>query len=646
MNHKLPEIPSRWQWVLLALVLLVAIGLRVYRLDAQSFWNDEGNSARIAERSVPLILEGAAGDIHPPGYYLLLAGWRAIFGQSEAALRALSVVFGVATVVLSYWIGGRLFGWWEGLLAAFLVAINPFQVYYAQEARMYAMLAALAAASAGLVVELLTAANRRCAVWLGVGYALVNAAGLYTHYSFPFVILAETAVFLIWLARQSSRLQWLIIWGALQLGALALFAPWLPTALRQAGAWPTAQFDVPLLEALLAFASTLAYGFTLPIQEAVAGLALLGIIAVVGLFPPVDEVASEHRLRFYECVAMLLAWMLVPAGLMLIRGLTREAYLKFLLPVSIPSSLLIGRGIVMGYRLGKPLPGASRLSAWLSRLIVLGVTVAGLLPTLPSLQNLYFDPAYARDDYRSLAGRIQSEAPPNTAIVLDAPNQWEVFTYYYSNTPDVYPLPNAHTEWTLETILDRYNWVYALFWGDAEQDPTHNVERALNDRAFRLSAEWIGGIRLVRLFIASEPVEPVPGISGARFGDSIMLMEAAVTGDTLRPGEPLGVALVWQTQVALDTHYKVFVHLYAPDGTLAAQHDGEPGGDLAPTTIWQPGEGVIDRHGLLIPSDLLPGTYQLVVGLYQETGERLPVIVDNEVIGDTLTLADIRVELP
>ncbi|MBN1316048.1 MAG: hypothetical protein JXA42_11285, partial [Anaerolineales bacterium] len=52
-------------WIMLV-ILLAAFALRIYRLDAQSFWNDEGNSARIAERSVQLILEGSAADIHPP----------------------------------------------------------------------------------------------------------------------------------------------------------------------------------------------------------------------------------------------------------------------------------------------------------------------------------------------------------------------------------------------------------------------------------------------------------------------------------------------------------------------------------------------------------------------------------------------------
>ena len=80
------------------LLLLLATGLRFHRLDAQSFWNDEGNSARLSERAIPAILEGTASDIPPPLYYLLLHGWRALLGDSEFALRALSAFAGVLTV--------------------------------------------------------------------------------------------------------------------------------------------------------------------------------------------------------------------------------------------------------------------------------------------------------------------------------------------------------------------------------------------------------------------------------------------------------------------------------------------------------------------------------------------------------------------
>ena len=192
-----PTLP-RASYLMLLAILLLASFLRFYRLDAQSFWNDEGNSARIAERPVDLILEGAEGDIHPPGYYLLLHAWRAAVGHSEFALRSLSVVAGLALVLFTYTLGRRLFGNTTGLIAAFLAALSPFAIYYSQEARMYALLAALSAASTYLlVVQISKSANRKSqihnpqsaisiphspfSILPSLPYILTAAAALYTH---------------------------------------------------------------------------------------------------------------------------------------------------------------------------------------------------------------------------------------------------------------------------------------------------------------------------------------------------------------------------------------------------------------------------------------------------------------------------------
>ena len=145
---------SRSTFLLLVLIALAAF-LRFYRLDAQSFWNDEGNSARIAERSLQLITEAAAGDIHPPLYYYTLHVWRGIFGSSEFALRSLSAVLGVMLVWLTFLIARKVFDANVGLIAALMVAINPFQVYYSQEARMYMLLAVISAAATLMLMKLL-----------------------------------------------------------------------------------------------------------------------------------------------------------------------------------------------------------------------------------------------------------------------------------------------------------------------------------------------------------------------------------------------------------------------------------------------------------------------------------------------------------
>ncbi len=100
---------QRWvQGGLLLAVLLLAFGLRFHKLEAQSFWNDEGNSARLSERAIPLIIEGTASDIHPPFYYLILRGWRELVGETEFGLRSFSAFVGVGTVAVTLALGKEL----------------------------------------------------------------------------------------------------------------------------------------------------------------------------------------------------------------------------------------------------------------------------------------------------------------------------------------------------------------------------------------------------------------------------------------------------------------------------------------------------------------------------------------------------------
>src|SRR2546421_11941674 len=99
----------RLNFLLIIGVLLLAAGLRFHLLDHQSLWNDEGNSLRLAQRSIPDLIAAARLDIHPPGYYIALKAWRALAGESEFALRAFSAFAGVLTIACVYALGRALF---------------------------------------------------------------------------------------------------------------------------------------------------------------------------------------------------------------------------------------------------------------------------------------------------------------------------------------------------------------------------------------------------------------------------------------------------------------------------------------------------------------------------------------------------------
>ena len=143
--------------LLITFSLLLAAFLRFYHLDASSLWNDEGNSWAMLARSFGEIAAAAAADIHPPGYYWLLKAWSLLFGDSALAMRSLSAVLGVILVALVAALARRAVrgrpAWrYFPVVAALLAALNPFQIYYSQEARMYML---LAVAAAGLFWALL-----------------------------------------------------------------------------------------------------------------------------------------------------------------------------------------------------------------------------------------------------------------------------------------------------------------------------------------------------------------------------------------------------------------------------------------------------------------------------------------------------------
>ncbi len=95
--------------VMVAIVLL-AFGLRIYRLDAQSLWNDEGTSVALARRDLVTITRDAAHDIHPPLYYYLLHLWVRLAGTTEFAVRFMSLLAGVALVACVARMSSRLYG--------------------------------------------------------------------------------------------------------------------------------------------------------------------------------------------------------------------------------------------------------------------------------------------------------------------------------------------------------------------------------------------------------------------------------------------------------------------------------------------------------------------------------------------------------
>ncbi|MFQ3568286.1 MAG: glycosyltransferase family 39 protein [Aggregatilineales bacterium] len=618
----LRHLAPAFTWVMVA-VLLLAAALRFHALGAQSLWNDEGNSFVQATRGLIEIAEHAARDIHPPGYYWMLAIWRGLAGDSEFALRAPSVFASLLAIAVTFAIGRHLLGAGVGALAGLFAALNSFNIYYAQEARMYALLALWGAAGIWALLALLRRPTLRAALALGA----INAAGLYTHYAYPLMLVVQGIVGILWLLALAHRPNAhkrgaLGTFLAAMAFALLLFAPLLPTALAQVTGWPNTGEALPPAVALATTLRWLIFGITAGVP-----LAIPLILLPFGLLNPRDQ----RPLSWWRTCNPAI-WAVLPPAIFLAAGLFREANLKFLLPSQLGMALWLAGSIGALWRISLRAPYSQGLyAASLNRAPKLAALASAswlVLILWSGVAPLYFEPAYQRADYRAIAAEIMARARPHDAIILNAPNQAEVFRYYFDPEASglaLHPLPEGlggddeATQQAVETIIAASERIYAIFWGEDERDPNRIVETTLDRLTFGISDDWYGDVRLA---VYAAPVPPrvdadIEAVFGAANGrDRIGLAGYTLSDTQLARGDVLQVRLSWRPETAIRGRYKVFVQLLNDEGMLAAQRDSEPGSGLALTTTWSPGVVVIDQHGLLIPAELSPGTYALIIGLY------------------------------
>lgn len=640
--------------LLIVLSLLLAAFLRFYHLDASSLWNDEGNSWAMLSRTFGEIVAAAAADIHPPGYYWLLKLWSMLFGDSAAAMRALSAALGVLLVALVTAIALRAtrirVGWrWFPVLAAFLAAVNPFQVYYSQEARMYMLLAVEAAGLFWALLWMMEVGEQRLGDWrlaasersassslqspnlliLQSFFLFFGVAGMWTHYSFPIVLAAAGLTFVLWWAMGlrndasitppphhpiTRLLHYFLLNGLIFLA----FLPWLPTAIDSVLNWPKGGVEVNAAEGLTLTLRTLLFGpLRITVEPLWPWLGLAGVLPLVGLIAmrPLPRLALTTGL-----------WLLLPVAMMFGLGLFTDAFLKFLLIASPAWCLMIAAA---------PWIVAAKTQQTRSErvgrgLLIAGVAVFGIGAAVAALPTYYADP-FARDNYRGVAKYLAAVGDASSdLVILNAPGQQEVWRYYDPGLP-VLALPMqrppdpAHVEAQLVEATAAKRRVFALFWATDEADPQQYVERWLDANAFKAMESWQGNLRFVTYALASDLEQTV--MSSVWWENGMVLskvQQPRPAPQRVTPGNAAMIQLQWFTDRPLTRRYKVSVQLLDDRNQVIAQHDSEPGGGSLPTDRWQVGEKVIDNHGIAIPFGAPPGAHRMIAVLYDaETGERV-----------------------
>ncbi len=326
-------------------ICLLAFALRLIHLNSRPLWYDEAFAVLFAAKGFRAMLtgtltpvSGAAADVHPVAYYTLLNGWMQVFGQSPFAARLLSVFAGLITVAVIYAVGQRLFGQRAGAVGMLVAAASPFQVYYAQEARMYAAMG-LACALVVLFFVLAVGGEEgnsgKLRNWAGV--AVSAAAAMYMHNLSAFFLLALGLSVL-------PRPKVFLKVAAAGAGAFVLWLPWFLNVpgqfakLRQAY-WVTRPDFVTLLQTALVY-----HGGEELVAKGVGAALALALFTAILL--PAILIFQLAKIR-NDASARRAAWLFALAGgtplLLFVASLYQPVYVqRALLPAALMYAVALG----------------------------------------------------------------------------------------------------------------------------------------------------------------------------------------------------------------------------------------------------------------------------------------------------------------
>jgi len=408
----------------LAGILLLAALLRFFRLGQQSYWADEVTSIWKVDGLHGPVLDNLLHTFHGPLHFLLLGIWGRIGGYGELWARSLSVITGLVGIWLLYLLARRLAGERVAQIAALLMAVSPFHVWYSQEVRNYAQLITLSILSMILLLRILD----RGGLWNWALFFLTSAAVILSNLAGAFLIAAQGIYLLMRRPKLAARIALVLVI------ILVLLLPWIrnfdigwrPDLVGKEGAVRNINFHP------LAFAFTFsvyAVGDTVgPSRDEMnRGLSMdlflpwLPYFALAGaLFAFLFLRGLIARRGREEGMTFFLLWLLAPMLITaLLAALNVKAYNVRYVSVGFPAFLILIAAGIESFR-----------ARW--RLVSIALV---LILTGASLWGHFGNPRYWKPDAREAAAVLAERAGPADLILVYSIE--EPFRYYYEGEAEV-----------------------------------------------------------------------------------------------------------------------------------------------------------------------------------------------------------------
>jgi hypothetical protein len=411
--------------LILAAIIGVAAGLRGYQVGRLSFWYDEVVTMRLAQAGSPGALverlfqiDATRAPMHP----LLLEAWLGVFGSTEAAARSLSVVCGIATVVLVFDIGRVACDAATGLWAAWLAALSPALIVYSREARMYAWLVLVTC----LCWRLLLGLCRSFATAQATAYALGLTALVYSH---PLGLLMAATLALASLIGLSTGSGSWRRWLAVHLAVMVLTAPWMGNYLDHP---PEFLSDPPSLRSLLGTP----IGFIGGNSRVLLALVVLIAWSVALFLADSPRCTTRVSVSHVFASVFLLLWLIVPP-------LALYLYSRAAQPIFGPARYTVF--VAPAYLILVAL-GLNRTPPTIRYILAVGLTSLAALELMPKV----YDPEL-KADWRGFSAALAAR-PGGPVLVIVASNnprrnvEVETARYYLPESCQAIPLEEATAE--------------------------------------------------------------------------------------------------------------------------------------------------------------------------------------------------------
>ncbi|MEA3459082.1 MAG: hypothetical protein U9R11_00140, partial [Chloroflexota bacterium] len=166
-------------------------------------------------------------------------------------------------------------------------------------------------------------------------------------------------------------------------------------------------------------------------------------------------------------------------------------------------------------------------------------------------------------------------------------------------------------------------------------------------QAFDREGRPMGRVSVGRVKLAprSWPEYSIENPADFNLGGKARLIGWAMDRGKAKPGGEIGLTLYWECLSEMGEDYTVFIHLVGEEGEIVAQDDGQPLDGYYPTSLWGKGEVIEDGYAFILGGDVTEGEYWIEVGMYiLESGQRLPIVKEEEIVEDRILLGKVRVQ--